>query len=82
MAELPSGTVTFLFTDLEGSSRLREHTNAMREESARHDASLRDAMAPPGGTPKSTTSMLRQVRDSHDHAVSLVCFSPFPFSVR
>ena len=31
LAELPSGTVTFLFTDLEGSSRLwEEHRDAMR----------------------------------------------------
>ena len=30
MAELPSGTVTFLFTDLEGSTRLwEEHGDAM-----------------------------------------------------
>ena len=31
MAELPSGTVTFLFTDLESSTRLwEEHPDAMR----------------------------------------------------
>ena len=38
MAELPSGTVTFLFTDLEGSTRLwEEHPDAMRAALARHD---------------------------------------------
>ena len=38
MAELPSGTVTFLFTDLEGSTRLWEdHPGAMRAALARHD---------------------------------------------
>ena len=38
MAELPTETVTFLFTDLDGSKRLwEEHPNAM------HDA-LADAM--------------------------------------
>ena len=45
MAELPSGTVTFLFTDLEGSTRLwEEHPEAMSEALARHDEILRDAV--------------------------------------
>src|SRR5262249_33291018 len=36
---LPSGTVTFLFTDIEGSTRLWEqHSEAMRVALARHDA--------------------------------------------
>jgi class 3 adenylate cyclase len=39
MAELPSGTVAFLFTDLESSTRLwEEYPEAMREALARHDA--------------------------------------------
>ena len=40
MAELPSGTVTFLFTDLEGSTRLWEEQpeTAMSDALARHDA--------------------------------------------
>lgn len=39
---LPSGAVTFLFTDLEASTRLwDEHPDAMREALARHDAILR-----------------------------------------
>jgi class 3 adenylate cyclase len=42
MAELPSGTVTFLFTDLEGSTRLwEEHPEAMRAALAEHDALIR-----------------------------------------
>ena len=46
MTELPAGTVTFLFTDLEGSMRLwEEHPEAMRSTLARHDAILRDAVA-------------------------------------
>jgi predicted ATPase/class 3 adenylate cyclase len=46
MAELPSGTVTFLFTDLEGSTRLWEHhPDAMQGALARHDDILRDAIA-------------------------------------
>jgi predicted ATPase/class 3 adenylate cyclase len=42
---LPTGTVTFLFTDLEGSSRLWEaHPDAMRDALARHDELLREAI--------------------------------------
>jgi class 3 adenylate cyclase len=45
VSELPTGTVTFLFTDLESSTRLWEqHTEAMREALARHDALLREAV--------------------------------------
>jgi predicted ATPase/class 3 adenylate cyclase len=46
MIELPAGTVTFLFTDLEGSSRLwEEFPDAMHEALARHDEILREAIA-------------------------------------
>ncbi len=45
MPELPTGTVTFLFTDLEGSTRLWEqHPAAMKSALARHDELLRDAV--------------------------------------
>ncbi len=45
MAELPLGTVTFLFTDLEGSTRQwEEHPEAMRAALGRHDAILRKAV--------------------------------------
>ena len=45
MGELPAGTVTFLFTDLESSTRLwEEHPEAMREALARHDVLLREAV--------------------------------------
>jgi predicted ATPase/class 3 adenylate cyclase len=45
VAELPSGTVTFLFTDLEGSTRLWEqHRDAMQAALARHDEILREAV--------------------------------------
>ncbi|HLZ68451.1 MAG TPA: adenylate/guanylate cyclase domain-containing protein, partial [Dehalococcoidia bacterium] len=38
---LPAGTLTFLFTDVEGSTRLwEEHPQAMRGVMARHDALL------------------------------------------
>jgi TolB-like protein/class 3 adenylate cyclase len=42
---LPTGTVTLLFTDIEGSTRLWEaHAAAMRAALARHDALLRDCI--------------------------------------
>ena len=45
MSNPPSGTVTFLFTDIEGSTRLWEqHPEAMRPALARHDALLRGAI--------------------------------------
>jgi class 3 adenylate cyclase len=45
LAELPTGTVTFLLTDLEGSTRLLQaHPDAYREAVARHHALLRDAV--------------------------------------
>jgi predicted ATPase/class 3 adenylate cyclase len=56
MAELPSGTVTFLFTDLEGSTRLwEEHREAMQSALARHDAVLRAAVESHGGHVVKTT---------------------------
>ena len=43
MTELPSGTVTFLFTDIEGSTHLwEEHPDAMHDVMARHDEIVRD----------------------------------------
>ena len=46
----PTGTITFLFTDIEGSTKLWEsHPDAMREAVARHDALLRQAVAENGG---------------------------------
>jgi predicted ATPase/class 3 adenylate cyclase len=48
--QVPSGTVTFLFTDLEGSTRLWErYRNAMPEALERHDAILREVVAAAGG---------------------------------
>jgi class 3 adenylate cyclase len=47
---LPTGTVTFLFTDIEGSTGLWEaHHEAMRQAVARHDALMRQAIAARGG---------------------------------
>jgi len=45
MTAMPSGTVTFLFTDIEGSTKLWEaHSESMRLSLARHDAVLREAI--------------------------------------
>lgn len=42
---LPAGTVTFLFTDIEGSTKLWEtHPEAMKVALVRHDALLRDCI--------------------------------------
>jgi predicted ATPase len=50
MPELPSGTVTFLFTDIEGSTRLlHELGDAYADALAGHRRLLRDAFARHGG---------------------------------
>ena len=50
MSELPTGTVTFLFTDLEGSTRLwEEHPEAMKSALARHDSILQESVDAHGG---------------------------------
>jgi predicted ATPase/class 3 adenylate cyclase len=52
---LPQGTVTFLFTDLEGSTRLWEaHPGEMRDALARHDTIVREAVESHGGVVFST----------------------------
>src|SRR5215470_17964999 len=50
MSEVPTGTVTFLFTDIEGSTaRWERHPQAMRAALARHDALLQEGIAAQGG---------------------------------
>src|SRR5438034_1364833 len=50
MTELSTGAVTFLFTDIEGSTRLWEQQpEAMRAALRRHDTLLRDAIEAHGG---------------------------------
>ena len=50
-ATLPTGIVTFLFTDIEGSTRLWEqHPDAVRAALARHDALIEDLVVHHGGT--------------------------------
>src|SRR5580658_3521720 len=51
----PSGTVTFLFTDIEGSTRLwQDDESAMRSALSRHDELLRQAVADHNGIVFST----------------------------
>ncbi len=76
MAELPSGTVTFLFTDVEGSSRLWEdHPDAMHDVLARHDEIVRGAIESHGGHVVKTTgdgfhAAFRTARDALEAALS------------
>ena len=50
MPELPSGTVTFLFTDIEGSTQLwDQHPEAMGPALSRHETLLREAIEAHGG---------------------------------
>src|SRR3712207_5678040 len=50
MPQLPSGTITFLFTDIEGSSRRWDaQPEAMQHALAQHDAILRSVIERHGG---------------------------------
>jgi len=50
MGALPTGTVTFLLTDVEGSTRRwEEHPDAMRAAMARHDEIISGGLAAHGG---------------------------------
>src|SRR4051794_11203398 len=47
---MPRGTVTFFFTDIEGSTRMwEEHPSAMQGALAQHDTLLREAIGQNGG---------------------------------
>ncbi len=50
MPDLPHGTVTFLFTDLEGSTqRWQQYPTEIGAALARHNRLLRDAISAHGG---------------------------------
>ena len=54
--DLPSGTVTFLFTDVVGSARLwEEHAVEMHDALARHDEIVRHTIESRGGHVVKTT---------------------------
>jgi class 3 adenylate cyclase len=56
--ELPAGTVTFLFTDVEGSTRLlQEHGPGYAEVLAEHRRVLRDAFTRHSGVEVDTQAM-------------------------
>ena len=51
MADLPTGTITFLFTDVEGSTTLWEQQPVtMRQALMHHDAMIEAAVEQCGGT--------------------------------
>jgi predicted ATPase/class 3 adenylate cyclase len=55
MQDLPTGTVTFMFTDIEGSTRLLERLGERYEDvQGRHDAIIRSAIAVGDGRELST----------------------------
>ncbi len=55
MRDLPTGTVTFLFTDMEGSTRLLERLGEQyRDVQHRHNSIIRGAIAEGGGREVST----------------------------
>src|SRR5207237_702000 len=55
-SDLPTGTVTFLFTDIEGSTRLAQTTDVatFRDILERHNAVIRAACAAHGGVERGT----------------------------
>jgi class 3 adenylate cyclase len=71
-AELASQTLTFLFTDIEGSTKLwEEHREPMKEALERHDAILRAAVESRNGrVVKSTGDGLMAILGSAADGVS------------
>jgi predicted ATPase/class 3 adenylate cyclase/Flp pilus assembly protein TadD len=73
---LPTGTLTFLFTDIEGSTLLWErYPEAMSAALARHDAILREAIEAHGGTVFKTVgdafdAVFPTARDGVDAAIA------------
>lgn len=56
MSSLPKGTVTFLFTDIESSTKLWEkHPEGMKSALAQHDSILKEAVESNNGRVIKTT---------------------------
>ena len=69
MPDLPSGTITFLFTDIEGSTRLWERdSNVMTRALARHNEILDRAIAEHEGVHFKTIGDTFQAAFSHASA--------------
>jgi hypothetical protein len=60
MAELPTGTVTSLFTDVEGSAAYRQHRPKRRQARLDHD------QAPPTESPSAAATWSRPRARGHD----------------
>ncbi len=75
--EFPSGTVTFLFTDLEGSTQLWEdYPQAMKSALSRHDAILQEAVKTERGKIiKTTGDGLHAVFPTASDGVEAVLFA-------
>jgi predicted ATPase/class 3 adenylate cyclase len=89
MPDLPTGTVTFLFTDIEGSTRLWEqHPEAMEAALARHDALAAAIVQQHAGTlvkqrgeGDSLFAVFTRATDAVDAATALqraLCSEPWP----
>jgi class 3 adenylate cyclase len=95
MNNFPSGTVTFLFTDIEGSTKLWErHPEAMKTALARHDSILKEAITSNHGYVIKTTGdgfhavfataieAVRAALAAQHGLQSLVSNSAYPFELR
>ena len=72
-AQLPQGTLTFLFTDIEGSTRLWEqHPEAMRGAVARHEALITAAVSPGFAAASFNATMLGTSRNSFSKVAELI----------
>jgi class 3 adenylate cyclase len=80
VVDLPSGTVTLLFTDLEGSTRLWDtHPEAMRGALAHHDEILRSAITTRSGhVVKTTGAVDALVPGMRDWGCTASCASGSP----
>jgi class 3 adenylate cyclase len=77
VASPPTGTVTFLFTDIEGSTKLWEqYAQAMQIALARHDEVLRSAIEERGGY------IFKTVGDAFCAAFSTAIAPPGGFPLR
>ena len=73
---LPTGTVTFLFTDIEGSTRLwQQHPAAMKDALVRHHALLQQAIESNNGY------VFQIVGDASDAQVTATVLAPPRFSL-